>query len=450
MKLKTRLTLRFYTCCYYLAFPIILARLLYKSKKTVAYRKRWNERFGYAPILPADTKSIWIHAVSVGEVIAAIPLVKAIRTNHPDYTIVMTTATPTGSDQVTKNLHNQVIHVYCPYDVPSCIKRFLIRIHPKLLIVMETEIWPNMLFGCHQRNIPIMQANARLSERSKKGYQKISSLIENVLSLYNVVVAQSAADGQRFIELGLKPQQLVVSGNIKFEFSVTAAALAASQALRKEWDIAQRPVWIAASTHAGEETILLHAFSLIRQKIPKLLFVLVPRHPERFSKVAQECKNNGYQIALRSQKQKPNANIDILLGDTMGELCLLYGASDVAFVGGSLLPIGGHNLIEPAAYGIPILSGPHLQNFTEVSQLLKNAGALQIVTDATSIATHTIRLLSSKKQQQDIRHRTQAVLQANRGAMEKHLRLVRKLLENTVLFTNTPQLAAGTKRRWGF
>lgn len=416
----------FYTFAHYLALPIILLRLLWRSRYSKGYRQRWNERFGYIKRLPPEQKSIWVHAVSVGEVIAAIPLIKALIQQYSNYTVVVTTTTPTGSAQVIKHLNNQVLHVYSPYDVPSCVNRFLRRSNTHLCIIMETELWPNMLRCCCKRNIPILLANARLSESSMRKYQLITGMTKTMLSAYTMVAAQGLLDGERLIALGLDPNKLIISGNIKFDIHISETLIEEGNSLRKEWKSQYRPTFIGASTHEGEEIILLNAFKEIRKRLPNTLLILVPRHPDRFSKVARLCREKNFKIAQRSLNQQLDEQTDILLGDTMGELRLIYSASDIAFVGGSLVPIGGHNLIEPAAIGLPVLTGPYLQNFSEISKLLKNAGAAQIVVDAKSIASAVVALFSAAELREKISIKAREVIAANRGALMKHMEWITK------------------------
>lgn len=418
-----------YTIVYYLIMPFVLIRLLYRSRHTKEYRKRWNERFGY---ITTDKQHdyIWIHAVSVGETIAAIPLIKLlIQQYHPRYHFLVTTTTPTGSALVIKNLGDQVIHVYAPFDVPSVVARFLRRIRVKLCIIMETEMWPNLLFACKKQHIPILLANGRLSERSCLRYQFISNLTKRMLSTYHTVAAQGVLDGERFLQLGLDPKKLIISGNIKFDIEIPDALIQQGKKIRKDIGL-ERRVLIAASTHDGEEAIVLNAFQKIREEIPNLFLILAPRHPDRFQKTAELCTQFKLKIATRSQKTLIQSDTDILLVDTIGELQMIYAAADIAFVGGSLAPIGGHNLIEPAALGLPILTGPNLHNFTEISRLLQNAGAAQIVTDSNSIADAVIALCSAKELREKIGKCAKETIEANRGALQKHVECVERCLLN--------------------
>ena len=421
MILFAKLTRFLYTFLHYLCLPAILIRLLWRSRYSIGYRQRWHERFGYIKRVTETEASIWIHAVSVGEAIAAIPLIKKLIVRYPQYTIVVTTTTPTGSAQIIKHLKDEVIHVYAPYDVPWVVNRFLRRSRTKLCIIMETEIWPNILHCCRKNNIPIFLANARLSERSRLRYQLIATLTKAMLKSYSMVAAQGLLDGERLLSLGLDPKRLMISGNIKFDMTLPTHLIEDGLALRREWGALNRPILIAASTHEGEDEIILDSFNRIREQLPNTLLVLVPRHPDRFNRVERLCKDCGFSLVLRSLNQLPDEDKNVLLGDTMGELLLLYAASDIAFVGGSLVPIGGHNLIEPASIGLPVLTGPHLHNFTEISRLLQTAGTAQVVQDAKSMAAAVIALFSAKELHNKMSTRAREVISANSGALEKHL-----------------------------
>lgn len=416
-----------YTLIYYLITPFVLIRLLWRSRHMPDYRKRWNERFGYiTPIL--HKKTIWVHAVSVGETLAAIPLVKQLIKHYsPEFHIIVTTTTPTGSALVTKNLHNLVTHVYAPFDTPTAVSRFLRRAQVKLCIIMETEIWPNLLMLCKKQHIPIILANARLSEQSSLRYQLISKSTKRMLSAYHTIATQGVLDGERYLRLGLDPKKLVVAGNIKFDIDIPQETIDSGKAIRKQIG-ADRRVLIAASTHDREEAIILQAFQKIRAEIPNLFLILVPRHPDRSSKITELCRQTSFILSTRSHNDSINHTTDILLVDTIGELLLFYAASDIAFVGGSLAPVGGHNLIEPAALGLPVLTGPYLHNFTEISKLLQNAGAAQIVSDSNAIGDAVIALCSAKELRAKIGKCAQETIESNRGALQKHLECIEKCI----------------------
>ncbi|OGO90730.1 MAG: 3-deoxy-D-manno-octulosonic acid transferase [Coxiella sp. RIFCSPHIGHO2_12_FULL_44_14] len=415
-----------YTFLFYLAIPFILLRLRWRSRRIPVPPRFWRERWGYTSPLTKH-HSIWIHAVSVGETMAAIPLIRALQQQYPHYALVVTTTTPTAAQQVSQQLSHSVQHAYIPYDLPRCIHRFLRRCRPVLCILMETELWPNLIHCTHAHRIPILLANARLSERSLRGYQRIPTLIKTMLHQLSHVATQSDADGKRFLKLGLPSEKLQWMGNIKFDLQLPASILTEGQQWRSHWN--NRPTLIAASTHEGEEEKLLHALPIIQHSIPDILLILVPRHPQRFSAVAELCRSLSLRFVQRSLQQWPDTSTSILLGDTLGELRTLYAASDVAFVGGSLVPVGGHNLIEPAAVHLPIVTGSHLHHFEAVRQLLEAANALIVVDDATALIHHVVQLFANPSQRKAMGERAYQVSLANTGALEKHLAWINRTLE---------------------
>ena len=409
-----------YTLAYYLAIPGLLLRLWWRSVRyNREYRARWQQRFGFIPRLEA-AKVIWVHAVSMGETLAAVPLIKALLARYPDYRIVLTSTTPTGAAQAAKHFGEQVMAIYTPYDLPSCVNRFLNRVHPTLGIILETELWPNLLAACSRHKLTLMLANARLSEHSCRGYRRIPALVREMINSFAVIAAQAQSDGQRFLSLGLEPHRLRMTGNIKFDIQLAPDLTMRGQALRAEWGMA-RPVWVAASTHEGEETLLLTALQTVRRQFPDLLFILIPRHPERFAKVGQECIQAGYRVVFRSQGEPVTAETEILLGDTMGEVMLFYAAADLAFVGGSFVAVGGHNLIEPAILGVAVLTGPHLHNFVDISQLLLHAGGARVVADADSLSAAVNDLLRNPDARTQMGQLGRQAVMANTGALSKHL-----------------------------
>lgn len=417
-----------YTILLTLATPFILLRLFWRSIRQKAYRERIIERFAFYPGL-SNKKSLWLHAVSVGETHAAFPLIKFLIQQYPQFQILVTTTTPTGSAEVLKQFGDQVLHYYTPYDLPLIIRRFLKKMQPRLCIIMETELWPNLLYYTHKKNIPILLANARLSERSAKGYQKIHSLVCEMLNCFTTVAAQSAEDGERFLKLGLAKEKLFITGNIKFDTQMPANLVENAQALRTHWQ--QRPTWIAASTHEGEEEAVLSAHKKILQIFPNALLILVPRHPERFNKIANLCRSN-FTIARRSENQLPEESTQIYLGDTMGELRLLYAASDVAFVGGSLVPIGGHNPIEPALLNLPIVNGPHFHNFKMITTQIENAGGLKIINNEQELSDWVIRLLREPDLRQHYGENARNLCLAHSGALQMLYDWVNKQLAGVV------------------
>ncbi len=415
----------FYTLLFYLAIPLILLRLTIRGFKAKDYFLRWRERFGFIPDLPelATKPCIWLHTVSVGEFQAAIPLIKALQQQYPKHQLLITSMTPTGSARVRASFGEQVRHCYLPYDLPDAILRFLKHTQPKIAIILETELWPNLLYYVHQQHIPIVLANARLSKRSCQGYQRFLKLMQPAVIAIDQIVAQADLDQQHFLQLGAKASQITVSGNIKFDLQLADDLLEQATELRQQWG-AQRKVFIAASTHEGEDEIILQAFAEIKKNMPMVLLVLVPRHPERFNKVAELCRCQGYQVIQRSQNQACTDETDIFVGDTMGELMVFYAASDVVFVGGSLKPIGGHNPLEPASLAKPIFFGSHMFNFLSIAQLMLKQKAAVEVSSAQDLAEKVLSVLyypDLAKQQGALA--VQIVLD-NKGALDKLLGVI--------------------------
>lgn len=415
-----------YTILFYIALPFILLRLLWKSRKNRDYREKVYERFGiFKKTLPQNC--IWLHAVSLGESIAATPLIKNIHKNYPDIPIVVTTTTPTGAKLIEKNFGNEVTHCFSPYDIPDVLERFLNKIKPRLLIIMETELWPNLFYSCKTRHIPIFIANARLSERSARGYQKISALSKQLLQAVTKIAVQTQIEAERFIQLGLDPNKAQVTGSIKFDLEIPAKLREKAKDLRQQWG-ETRFVWVAASTHEGEETQILAAFKKLKLQLPQLLLVLVPRHQERFARVIQLCKNHSENIVLRSENRACTADTEIFIGDSMGELLLFYAAADVAFVGGSLIAVGGHNPLEPAALNLPILMGPHYFNFADICSRLSSTSALKIVNNEEELHQQLFSIASNDNLRHEMGNKAYEFVLQNKGATEKHLQMIGTLL----------------------
>ena len=412
----------FYTVSLYLLIPLIILRLLWRGLRAPAYWQRWSERFGFISPLP-QPHSLWIHAVSMGEVQAAIPLIQTLYSRFPHYPILVTTMTPTGSQRVKAIFADQVWHVYLPYDLPDAIARFLGRTQPQLLILLETELWPNLLRACQQRLIPVILINARLSAQSAARYQHIAGFMRPLLTSLVAIAAQTQVDANRFMELGVPATQIQVTGNIKFDSRSPSHYVTQAKQLRHQCGN-QRVIWIAASTHEGEEKLVLEAFSQLRVEINALLLILVPRHPERFNRVAQLCQQHGYLISRRSQNEPCTAMTDIYLGDTMGELPLLYAASDVAFVGGSLVPIGGHNLLEPAAAGLPIIVGTYVFECEEICRQLLAEQAGQQVQNTEQLVQAAKCYLTNANLRQQAGEQGRWFVEKNQGALERALSMI--------------------------
>ena len=416
----------FYSLVLFLVLPFLFLRLWWRSRHHKAYRERWVERLGAFPH-QISAGGLWLHAVSLGEAIAAAPLIKVLLAEYPSTPLIVTSTTPTGSAYIVKQFKDQVVHTYLPFDLSFLINRFLKKTQPKICIIMETELWPNLLHACCTKKIPLVLANARLSPNSAKGYARVKFFVANMLNSFTKVIAQSELDAERFLNLGLEPSKLMVSGNIKFDLQLSPDLSARAQVLCNQWG--DRVVWIAASTHEGEEETLLNAFKSLHEKNPRLLLVIVPRHANRFDKVAELCVRHGLTVARRSLNELPNSACDIYLADTFGEMMLFYAVADFAFVGGSLVSVGGHNLIEPAALGLPILSGPKLHNFMLISELLLAHDALKIVHDAEEVSDCINRFIENPAETKRMGLRALAVADANRGAVEKHRALIAELMQ---------------------
>lgn len=406
-----------YSLVLMLLSPLVLSRLWWRGRKAPAYRQRWSERFALIPVIAG--RPLWIHAVSVGETIAAAPLIRYLLEHHGEIPLLVTTTTPTGSAQLRKLFGEQVLHLYIPYDLPGAVQRFLDRVQPRLLVVMETELWPNLFHHCARRAIPVIVANARLSQRSAKGYGRFPGLVAQTLGNISLIAAQGAADAGRFIALGARPERVEVTGSIKFDITLPATLREQGAQLRRDILGVNRLVWVAASTHAGEDELLLAAFAVIRQRLPAALLLLVPRHPERFDDVARLCQRAGLELVRRSESRPCAESTAVFVGDSMGELTTFYAAADLCFMGGSLVPVGGHNLLEPAALGLAVLFGPHMFNFAGISRMFLEEGAALQVDGGAALPEVVIRLLEDAGLRDAMGRKGQALLESNRGALAR-------------------------------
>ncbi|KIP95076.1 lipid IV(A) 3-deoxy-D-manno-octulosonic acid transferase [Pseudomonas fluorescens] len=418
-----------YTVLFYLGLPLVAIRLWLRARKAPAYAKRIGERFtlGMPTLQPGG---IWVHAVSVGESIAAAPMIRALLERHPALPITVTCMTPTGSERIQALFANEprIQHCYLPYDLPCAAARFLDRVQPKLAVIMETELWPNHIHQCAKRGIPVALANGRLSERSARGYGRFSKLTAPMLAEMSLFAIQTEAEAQRFRDLGARPQTVEVTGSIKFDLTIDPQLLQRAAELRSQWQAQDRPVWIAASTHEGEDEVLLDAHRRLLSSHPDALLILVPRHPERFNSVFELCQRESFATVRRSTGANVDAQTRVLLGDTMGELLFLYALADSAFVGGSLVPNGGHNLLEPAALAKPVLSGPHLFNFLDIAAQMREAGALVEVDDAEGLAIEVQRLFELPRDAQRMAEAGLAVMRRNQGALQRLLDSLGRLI----------------------
>ena len=417
-----------YSVIFYLAMPVILIRLLIRSLKVPAYRKRVAERFALQTIpegFDRNKLTLWIHAVSVGETAASAPLVEELQRLYPDAQIVVTTMTPTGSDRVRMLFGEAVLHVYVPYDLPGACNRFLNKYRPSLLILMETELWPNLIASCHQRGVKLLLANGRLSEKSAAGYGRFSTFTRSLLEKIDKVAAQATPDAQRFIELGVDPGQIEVTGSLKFLVDVDRQE---EQAYFSAIKSSARPVLVAASTRDGEEEKVLVAFKRSLAEIPSLLLVLIPRHPERFAGANRLSKDLGFSTVNRSIGGVVDPNNQVVIGDSMGEMLDYYSVATIAFVGGSLVDTGCQNVLEPAALGIPILVGPSQYNFATICKQLEQAGGLKTVKDETELAQTLCALIADEQARQEMGERGQQLVRENQNALPALMKLVVPLI----------------------
>ncbi len=405
-----------YTALLYLAVPAALLRLLWRSRRAPGYRERWQERLGYAEITPPPG-GVWIHAVSVGEVQAIAPLVQLLLDEHPGLPITLTTTTPTGSDQARRLFGERVWHSYMPLDLPAFIRRFLARVQPRQLLMVETEVWPNLLRACRRHGVETLLANARLSERSLRGYRRFGAFARRVFGDIDRIAAQSEADAERFAQLGVSRDRITVTGSIKFDMTIPASVVEQVEVMRRNW--ASRPVWVAASTHEGEEEIVLAAHARLLKQLPEALLILVPRHPERFERVVSAIIRAGFEPVRRSEGRLPQSDEPVYLADTMGELPVLLGASDAAFIGGSLARVGGHNMLEAAAQGVPVCFGPHTFNFALIAQMLLDAGAARQVGDASELAAVMQDWLGDASCRSEAGEAGRRIVEHNRGALRR-------------------------------
>jgi len=411
-----------YSLLLILIAPVTVYHLVWRGFRQQAYLERWSERYAR---YPAHEKAqpqacIWVHAVSVGEVNAAAPLVNALLERAPDTRLLITTITPTGSGRVQALWGARVDHVYLPYDLPGAVRRFLRHFRPDVGLIVETELWPNLLFCCRDAGVPVSIVNARLSARSLHNYWPLKPLVARALGTLCKIAAQSGDDAQRFVELGAVPERVIVTGNLKYDLQMDRDEISNfARAFRIR--TGRRPVWIAASTHPGEEDQVLAFHKRLRRRWPTLLLLWAPRHPERFTPVMQAAVLAKWRVATRKLTHWPDHQDAVFVLDTLGELAQFYACADVAFVGGSLEDIGGHNLLEPAAVGTPVVTGPHLHNFSEIAAHLRQTGALQVGADAAEVGTLLDTLLADEAAREQMAAAGLALVEAGRGTLERTL-----------------------------
>ena len=423
-----------YSFVLYLLFPFVILRLFWRGFSNPAYRQRISERLA---LMKFDNNKpvIWIHAVSVGETIAAKPLIEALISHYPAHCILVTTMTPTGSDQVKSLFSNRVAHVYFPYDLPEIIFRFLNRIKPQILIVVETEIWPNLYAACNKRDIPIVIVNARLSERSTKSYQKIKGLISETLSYVNTIAVRSEKDAQRYIKLGANDKKIKIVGNIKFDIGLDKPQIEQGRLRKAQWGI-DRPVWVAASTHAGEDEVILDVYVSLLKEFPDLLLVLIPRHPERFEKVYLLCEDlkrseiRTYRHSALDSYENLEANI--IIGDSMGEMHSWFATADIVFIGGSIVKTGGHNPLEAIVQGVPVVSGQYMFNFEDIVSDLEGSGLLTICQSPKEIEKYVAEILQQPvEKSHEFTEKSQKIVQQLHGVTARLSEIISKYLSNT-------------------
>jgi 3-deoxy-D-manno-octulosonic-acid transferase len=410
----------------WLLAPVYACYWFFRGITNRSYWDRFGQRFGFGyPRLHRG--SIWLHAVSVGEVQAAVPLVRALMRRYPDRVMLITTVTPTGAARVRAQFGQSVQHCYIPFETPYAVNRFFDSVNPKIALIMETEIWPNLYQECGQRKIPLVLVSARISPKSVNNYRRFLPLFRDTLSHGIVIAAQSEMDADRFRSLGAAEERTTVVGNIKFDIELPDDLERSGAELRRN-NFEDRPVWVAASTHDREEDLVLHAHRLVRERFPDALLILVPRHPERFPAVRSLLHKNGYAAVARTDGLPCTPDIEVYFGDTMGEVPLFYAAANVAFVGGTLVPVGGHNLLEPAALGKPVVTGPHLFNTQDIANKFEKLGASITVNNAGQLGEAIADLFDDPPTATDIGRRGREIVQQNRGALDRLLKLLAPLI----------------------
>ncbi len=419
---------RLYSLLIYCAVPFAFAAVLWRGLRDRSYWQGLSERFGWGLRLNS-APAIWLHAVSLGEMSAAAPLVRALRSRYPENPLVLTSATPTGRARARSLFGDNVDVRFLPYDTPGAVARFLDRVRPRLAIIMETELWPNLFKECERRGVPLVLASARLSAKSISRYRRLDRLFRGIFSASSLIAAQTDLDAERFIAIGAQSARTRVMGNIKFDLELSAGVIDQGRELRASFGSA-RPTWIAGSTHAGEEEQVLAAHEELRGST---LLILVPRHPDRFRAVADLLSSRGVRFTRRSSGILPDSATQVILVDSVGELAAFYASADVAFVGGSLVPIGGHNLLEPAALGLPVLTGPYQSNGQDIARLLLQQGAALQVADAQELAAALTRLLADPKERQRIGAIGRHIVESNRGSVARLLELIEPLMPGPVL-----------------
>ncbi|MDT8320111.1 MAG: lipid IV(A) 3-deoxy-D-manno-octulosonic acid transferase [Xanthomonadales bacterium] len=413
---------RLYSLALYLFLPLALIYLAIRSLRNSDYRRRWPERLGFFEP-PPETGGIVVHAASLGEVNAANALVRSLLQRSPRRPVVLTTFTPSGSERARALFSGQLFHVYIPLDLPGAVHRFFDRLQPERVIVMETEIWPNLYHEARRRRLPLLLVNARISERSVRGYRRFHALGAQTLRQLSGIGAQTEADAERLVQLGADREIITVTGNLKFDLQLPPSLHEQGQAIRTAWG-AHRPVLVAGSTHEGDEIALLQAFRGLLASSPGALLVLAPRHPERFGRAAQLARAAGLRVCLRSEGISCPATTQCFVVDAMGELLAFYAAGDVAFVGGSLAPVGGHNVLEPAALSKPVVVGPHTANFKDITAELVAQKAALRVQGKSDLEAALKRLFREPDLRDRMGRAGERIVQSGQGALQRTLDLL--------------------------
>ncbi|UFN69794.1 lipid IV(A) 3-deoxy-D-manno-octulosonic acid transferase [Vibrio alginolyticus] len=416
-----------YTLLLALASPLLLFGL-YKSKPNKPqFGSRWKEHFGITPKLKSNDKPIWIHAVSVGESIAATPLIKALKEQNPEQSILVTTTTSTGAEQIAK-LGDLIEHRYMPIDFGFAIKGFLKAVQPKQMLIIETELWPNTLNEVHKAGIPISVVNARLSEKSCSNYAKVQPLFNVMLPCLTQILCQTDSDAERFERLGVEKKKLSVTGSIKFDIQISEQVKQQGQQLRAQLG-KDRPIWIAASTHKGEDEQVLDAHRQVLKSHPNALLILVPRHPERFDDVFTLCQHQGFNTVPRTSTRSIETITQVYLGDTMGEMLTLIGAADICFMGGSLVgnKVGGHNVLEPAALGVPVITGPSYYNFQDLVTKMLHKKVIKLIESPNEMSLKVEAMFQDALAKSVVQENLLSFVKDNVGALTKTIRCIESI-----------------------
>jgi 3-deoxy-D-manno-octulosonic-acid transferase len=420
-----RLAMFAYNLLWWLITPVVLTRLWWKGRRQPAYRVRISERFGRWPDVPQDC--FWVHAVSVGETIAARGLIEKWQSDHPSIPILVTTMTPTGSETVRKLFGNSVHHAYLPWDLAHIQRKLVKQLKPKMLVIMETELWPNLIRACDEQKVPVLLANARLSEKSQKGYLKTRALTKPMLNRLTAIAAQHTPDADRFAALGIDERKVQVTGSVKFDIALDHASATKAKKLRS--DIGRRPIWIAASTHEGEDERVLAVHAKLKIKLPNALLILVPRHPERADRIAGLLYKQHFNFARRSSGEIPKPDQSVYLVDTLGEMMTMFDVAQAAFIGNSFNEGGGHNPIEPAAVAKPVLIGPSFFNFQSIIEAMRAEQSVVIIQNEEELRNRLLGLMQSKDLRDTYGQRAYLFYQQQQGALKRLMTWIEDLID---------------------